>query len=112
MTDRVNCQRLQVAVNLQCFVDEQVLPGPGIEREAFWAGFDALVHDLAPYTRALLAQRDALQTQLDSWHRAHPGPIPDMPDNRDRSEERRAGKACVSTCRVRWPPYHSKTKTK
>src|SRR3546814_17920444 len=25
-----------------------------------------------------------------------------------RSEERRVGKECVSTCRSRWPPYHSK----
>src|SRR3546814_19873425 len=25
-----------------------------------------------------------------------------------RSEERRVGKACVSTCRSRWSPYHSK----
>src|SRR3546814_16757260 len=24
----------------------------------------------------------------------------------DRSEERRVGKACVSTCRCRWSPYH------
>src|SRR3546814_3877183 len=23
-----------------------------------------------------------------------------------RSEERRVGKECVSTCRSRWPPYH------
>ncbi|MEN2397093.1 malate synthase G [Pseudomonas halotolerans] len=83
MTERVNCQRLQVAVNLQRFVDEQVLPGTGIEREAFWAGFDALVHDLAPHNRALLAERDALQAKLDSWHRAHPGPISDMPAYRD-----------------------------
>src|SRR3546814_13079744 len=31
----------------------------------------------------------------------------------DRSEERRAGKECVSTCRSRWSPYHYKTnKTK
>src|SRR3546814_13977782 len=28
----------------------------------------------------------------------------------DRSEERRVGKACVSTCRSRWSPYHSKKK--
>src|SRR3546814_14335496 len=25
-----------------------------------------------------------------------------------RSEERRVGKECVSTCRYRWSPYHSK----
>src|SRR3546814_18280891 len=32
---------------------------------------------------------------------------------RHRSEERRVGKECVSTCRSRWSPYHSnKTATK
>src|SRR3546814_21097758 len=29
-----------------------------------------------------------------------------------RSEERRVGKECVSTCRSRWSPYNQKTKTK
>src|SRR3546814_11393569 len=29
----------------------------------------------------------------------------------DRSEERRVGHECVSTCRSRWSPYHSKKKT-
>src|SRR3546814_11250284 len=29
-----------------------------------------------------------------------------------RSEERRVGKECVSTCRSRWSPYHYKTKKK
>src|SRR3546814_8579486 len=28
----------------------------------------------------------------------------------DRSEERRVGKECVSPCRSRWSPYHSKKK--
>src|SRR3546814_6628723 len=27
-------------------------------------------------------------------------------DAQDRSEERRVGKECVSTCRYRWSPYH------
>src|SRR3546814_16569618 len=30
--------------------------------------------------------------------------------NHERSEERRVGKECVSTCRSRWSPYHSKKK--
>src|SRR3546814_11244972 len=30
----------------------------------------------------------------------------------DRSEERRVGKECVSTCRSRWSPYHYKHNTK
>src|SRR3546814_13727681 len=29
---------------------------------------------------------------------------------RSRSEERRVGKECVSTCRSRWSPYREKTK--
>src|SRR3546814_15352830 len=29
-----------------------------------------------------------------------------------RSEERRVGKECVSTCRSRWSPYHYKKKKK
>src|SRR3546814_15503290 len=31
---------------------------------------------------------------------------------RRRSEERRVGKECVSTCRSRWSPYHSKKKSR
>jgi malate synthase len=78
MTDFINCQRLKVAATLQRFVDEDVLPGTGLDRDDFWKGFDALVHELAPINRALLAERDRLQTELDTWHRAHPGPISDM----------------------------------
>src|SRR3546814_12870952 len=40
--------------------------------------------------------------------KATSGPLP-LGD--DRSEERRVGKECVSTCRSRWSPYHSKKKT-
>src|SRR3546814_15739333 len=32
--------------------------------------------------------------------------------NQKRSEERRVGKECVSTCRSRWSPYHSKKNNK
>src|SRR3546814_17744579 len=30
----------------------------------------------------------------------------EVPYEWDRSEERRVGKECVSTCRSRWSPYH------
>src|SRR3546814_19687591 len=35
---------------------------------------------------------------------------PDFVLKGSRSEERRVGKECVSTCRSRWSPYHSKQK--
>ncbi|MCX5565406.1 malate synthase G [Alcaligenes phenolicus] len=79
MTTRISCQRLQVAEVLHQFIEQEALPGTGISSEAFWAGFDKLVHDLAPKNRALLAERDRLQVELDKWHTANPGPITDMP---------------------------------
>ncbi len=79
MTERVTLGRLQVAANLQRFIEDEVLPGTGVEAAAFWKGFDELVHDLAPKNRALLAERDRLQVELDNWHRSNPGPISDMP---------------------------------
>ena len=75
MTDRTTIHRLQVATPLAQFIDQQVLPGTGVAPAAFWAGFDALVHDLAPKNAALLAERDRLQTEIDAWHTAQPGPI-------------------------------------
>ena len=70
MTERVTLGRLQVAANLQRFIEDEVLPGTGVEATAFWSGFDQLVHDLAPKNRALLAERDRLQVELDNWHRS------------------------------------------
>jgi len=78
MTDRTACHRLHVATPLYRFIEDQVLPGTGIDSAAFWKGFDAIVHELAPKNVALLAERDRLQSELDMWHRAHPGPIADM----------------------------------
>lgn len=76
---RTLAHRLQVDTPLYRFIEEQVLPGTGVSSAAFWAGFDAIAHDLAPKNAALLAERDRLQSELDAWHRAHPGPIADMP---------------------------------
>jgi len=69
---------LQIAPTFQRFIEDEALPGTGIEANAFWQGFSTLVHDLAPQNRALLAERQRLQTELDNWHRQHPGPIRDM----------------------------------
>ena len=78
MTDRTTVHGLQVATPLLRFIEDQVLPGTGIDKAVFWKGFDAIVPDLAPRNLALLAERDRLQTELDTWHKANPGPIKDM----------------------------------
>lgn len=75
MTQRIQHHGLQVAANLNQFIEQEALPGTGLDADGFWQGFAALVEDLAPKNRALLAERDRLQAELDAWHRANPGPI-------------------------------------
>jgi malate synthase len=76
MSDRVQVGGLAVAASLHRFVEEEALPGSGVESEVFWQGADALVHDLTPRNRELLARREELQGRIDEWHREHPG-VPD-----------------------------------
>ncbi|KRC73507.1 malate synthase G [Achromobacter sp. Root83] len=77
MTQRIQHHGLQVAANLNQFIEQEALPGTNLDADSFWQGFAALVNDLAPKNRALLAERDRLQAELDAWHRANPGPIAD-----------------------------------
>ena len=83
MTDRTTVHGLQVASELHRFLEDKVLPATGVDSASFWKGFDALVTDLAPKNIALLAERDRLQTELDGWHKANPGPIAHMPAYRE-----------------------------
>jgi malate synthase len=82
MNNMVEHDGLKVAESLARFVDTEALPGTGLDKERFWSGFAAIVHELAPRNRELLAERDRLQTALDGWHRNHPGPIRDMGEYR------------------------------
>jgi malate synthase len=73
MNQRVQIGGLSVASSLHRFVEEEALPGSGVQPQAFWEGMDAIVHELAPRNRELLARRDELQSHIDAWHREHPG---------------------------------------
>jgi malate synthase len=63
---------LGVAAALRDFIDNEALPGTGVEPARFWASLEAILRDWAPRNAALLAKRDALQAKLDAWHRANP----------------------------------------
>src|SRR3546814_2595130 len=43
---------------------------------------------------------------VDAKRRKRKIDVKDVETFRGRSEERRVGKECVSTCRSRWSPYH------
>ena len=87
MTDRIAAGGLQVDKELYDFINDEALPGTGVSPEAFWSGFDRLVHGLAPRNRELLAKREDLQRRIDAWYREnHDEPI-DLPEYKAMLQE-------------------------
>jgi len=64
---------LSIAQELVAFIEEQALPGTGLDSAAFWAGVGKIFTHYAPRNKALLAKRDHLQAQIDAWHQGRAG---------------------------------------
>ncbi|MFF0921019.1 malate synthase G [Rhizobium leguminosarum] len=76
---RVDKNGLAIETVLHDFLVKEVLPGLAVDADKFFADLSAVVHDLAPKNRALLAKRDELQVKIDDWYRRHGAPA-DMDD--------------------------------
>ena len=73
MTERVETGGLQVAQVLYDFINTEALPGLGLDADAVWASFGAIVEEMAPRNRGLLARREELQATIDDWHKGRQG---------------------------------------
>ena len=73
MTNYITSHGMQVDADLYQFVNEQAIPGTGVNPATFWSGFADVINDLTPINRALLARRDELQARIDGWHQEHRG---------------------------------------
>ncbi|MEV5115836.1 malate synthase G [Peribacillus frigoritolerans] len=69
MGEYVKVGNLQVASVLFEFINKDGLPGSGLNQEQFWVDFEKLVHDMSPKNKKLLARRDEIQTNINTWHR-------------------------------------------
>ncbi|HHB83200.1 MAG TPA: malate synthase G, partial [Devosia sp.] len=69
---------LQVDLKLVNFIEEQALPGSGVDSVQFWDGLANLVNEVAPRNRELLAVREEIQGKIDDWH-AENGAVGDDP---------------------------------
>ncbi|MBP0617450.1 malate synthase G [Jiella mangrovi] len=80
MPELIEVHGLKVADELKRFIDEEALPGTGVEPEAFWSSFSDIMNSLAPQNRSLLQERERMQSEIDAWHRDHRGKTIDMKD--------------------------------
>src|SRR3546814_13352844 len=77
-----------------------------LANEVDWARLDRIVGTIEKKSVRALDDDDLLALPV-----LYRGALSSLSVAREtRSEERRVGKACVSTCRSRWSPYHSKKK--
>ncbi len=65
---------LKIDQELYDFLVNEALPGSGVDENRFFEHFSALIHDLAPKNKELLAKRDDLQNKIDDWHRENGAP--------------------------------------
>ena len=69
MTVRIQKGKLAIAKELYDFIENEALPGSGLDSETYWKNFEQVVVDLSPKNKALLAKREAIQAKIDEWHR-------------------------------------------
>src|ERR1700682_2266351 len=73
MRATIGVDRLAIDKVLFDFVNQEAIPGTGVDERAFWRGFSGLVGTLTPRNAELLLRRDELQSKIDAWHRQFPG---------------------------------------
>ncbi|MFT4721673.1 MAG: malate synthase [Candidatus Azotimanducaceae bacterium] len=71
MAQRITVGNLTIEKVLMDLVNDKIIPGTGVQAAAFWQGLESILADLVPRNKALLAQRDDFQSQIDQWHQAH-----------------------------------------
>lgn len=69
MTARIQKGKLAIAKELYDFIENEALPGSGLDSETYWKNFEQVVVDLSPKNKSLLAKRDDIQAKIDEWHR-------------------------------------------
>src|SRR3546814_12100157 len=80
-----------------------------------WYGCEEVGQGFQDYLKEPGVGTDIILRDADQTKEALPGILAEArSENVDlsRSEARRVGKECVSTCRTRWWPYHEKKKQK
>jgi malate synthase len=73
MSEMIAVAGVNVAQPLYELVANEIVPGTGIDADAFWMSLGEIVRELSPTNRALLDKRNDIQGALDEWHKARKG---------------------------------------
>ena len=68
---KVTIENLKISSILLDFINNEVIPGTGIESKKFWGGFDKAVHELAVLNKNLIDKREIIQKKIDDWHKSN-----------------------------------------
>ncbi len=67
----IKLERLDIDSSLFEFVNDSVLKQIGLQKNEFWSGVQSLLEKYVPVNNQLLAQRVALQNQINEYHKEH-----------------------------------------
>ena len=73
MTTYIRTGKIQVAEELYHFVNNEVIPGSGLDAGKFWSDFEEIITELTPENKELLQERDDFQKILNKWHKENAG---------------------------------------
>ena len=61
---------LKISSTLFEFINNEAIPGTGLNSEDFWDNFSNVVHELAPINKRLIEKRETIQKKIDEWHKS------------------------------------------
>jgi malate synthase len=59
---------LNISSNLKQFLENEVLPGLGINADSYWQAFEQIIDEFSPRNKKLLNIREEIQEKIDNWH--------------------------------------------
>ena len=62
---------LKISSTLFEFINNEAIPGTGLNSEDFWDNFSNVVHELAPINKILIEKRETIQKKIDEWHKSN-----------------------------------------
>ena len=65
---KVTINDLKIDENLIKFINDEAIPGTGLDSDHFWKEFSNVVHELAPKNKNLIKKREEIQKKIDDWH--------------------------------------------